>query len=196
MFLPRRANVSNIRKSRPVSGLGCQVNVLDRLRVGWINGFGRVAARAEDAQGTPTQSHISPSILSYEDKTSQGVPSWLETLIQSNCLRTPAHVVNFYLVRYLVLQPPAHRPLTPESSPRVCPNYLCRANMAHIRESRPGSGLGFQANVITTSQGVPSSLETGIQSNCLCPPAHVVNFYLVRQLMPNPSCVRHPKRCV
>jgi len=28
---------------------------------------GRGAARAEDAQGTPTQSHISPSILVYED---------------------------------------------------------------------------------------------------------------------------------
>ena len=31
---------------------------------------GRGAARAEDAQGTPTQSHISPSILVYEDKKS------------------------------------------------------------------------------------------------------------------------------
>ena len=29
---------------------------------------GRGAARAEDAQGTPTQSHISPGILVYEDK--------------------------------------------------------------------------------------------------------------------------------
>jgi len=29
---------------------------------------GRGAARAEDAQGTPTQSHISSSILVYEDK--------------------------------------------------------------------------------------------------------------------------------
>ena len=28
---------------------------------------GRGAARAEDAQGTPTQSHISPSILVYEE---------------------------------------------------------------------------------------------------------------------------------
>ena len=28
---------------------------------------GRGAARAEDAQGTPTHSHISPSILVYED---------------------------------------------------------------------------------------------------------------------------------
>ena len=35
---------------------------------------GRGAARAEDAQGTPTQSHISPSILVYEDKH----PSTLE----------------------------------------------------------------------------------------------------------------------
>jgi len=29
---------------------------------------GRGTTRAEDAQGTPTQSHISPSILVYEDK--------------------------------------------------------------------------------------------------------------------------------
>jgi len=32
---------------------------------------GRGAARAEDAQGTPDQSHISPSILVYEDKQHQ-----------------------------------------------------------------------------------------------------------------------------
>ena len=31
---------------------------------------GRGAARAEDAPGTPTQSHISPSVLVYEDKLS------------------------------------------------------------------------------------------------------------------------------
>ena len=37
--------------------------MVDRLRVG------RGAARAGHAQGTPTQSHISPSILVYEDKT-------------------------------------------------------------------------------------------------------------------------------
>ena len=36
-----------------------------RLRVGWLTGFG--AARAEYAQGTPTQSHISQSILVYEE---------------------------------------------------------------------------------------------------------------------------------
>ena len=28
---------------------------------------GRVATRAEDAQGTPTQNHISPSVLAYEE---------------------------------------------------------------------------------------------------------------------------------
>ena len=37
------------------------VTMRDRLRVGWLNGRG--AARAEDAQGTPTQSHMSPSLL-------------------------------------------------------------------------------------------------------------------------------------
>ena len=35
------------------------------------------AARAEDAQGTPTRSHISPSMLAYEDKTFQVVLSSL-----------------------------------------------------------------------------------------------------------------------
>ena len=33
---------------------------------------GRGAARAEDAQGTPTQSHVSPSILVYEEMTGVG----------------------------------------------------------------------------------------------------------------------------
>ena len=38
----------------------------DRFRVGWLNGLGD-AARVEDAQGTPTQRHISPSILVHEE---------------------------------------------------------------------------------------------------------------------------------
>ena len=39
------------------------------------NLIGGGAARAGDAQGTPTQSHISPSILVYEDETFKGVPT-------------------------------------------------------------------------------------------------------------------------
>ena len=38
---------------------------------------GRGTARAEDAQGTPTQRHISPSILVYENTTLKVVPSSL-----------------------------------------------------------------------------------------------------------------------
>ena len=44
----------------------------------WVRGTylsaldsGRGTARAEDAQGTPTQSHISPGILVYEEKKAQ-----------------------------------------------------------------------------------------------------------------------------
>ena len=38
--------------------------------------------RAEDDQGTPTQSHISPSILVYEDKmTDECAWQWLQSLI-------------------------------------------------------------------------------------------------------------------
>ena len=32
------------------------------------SGFGRGTTRAEDAQGTPTRSHISPSLLVYEEQ--------------------------------------------------------------------------------------------------------------------------------
>ena len=39
----------------------------DRLRVGWLYGSGRGTTRADDAQGTPTQSNISPSILVYKE---------------------------------------------------------------------------------------------------------------------------------
>ena len=35
---------------------------------------------------------------------------------------------------------------------------LSRANMTHIRQSRPGSGHGFQVNVLKTFKVVPSSL--------------------------------------
>jgi len=37
----------------------------------------------------------------------------------------------------------------------------CRANMAHIRQSRPDSGLGFQTKVIVTFEVVPSSPGSG-----------------------------------
>ena len=38
-----------------------------RLNVSWLN-VGRGSMRAGDAQETPTQSHVPPSILLYEDK--------------------------------------------------------------------------------------------------------------------------------
>jgi len=37
----------------------------------------------------------------------------------------------------------------------------CRANMAHIRQSRPDSGCGFQVKVLKTFQVFPSSLGSG-----------------------------------
>ena len=53
----------------------------DRRRVGQLNEFshsqdlsGRGVARAEDAQGTPTQSQILPSILVDEDKIDSQSP--------------------------------------------------------------------------------------------------------------------------
>ena len=45
-------------------GAQCQIYGVDRLR----DLSGRGTARAEDAQGPPTQSHIAPSTLVYENK--------------------------------------------------------------------------------------------------------------------------------
>ena len=36
--------------------------------------------------------------------------------------------------------------------------HRCRANLAHVSQSRPDSGLGFQVNVLEIVQVVPSSL--------------------------------------
>ena len=38
---------------------------------------------------------------------------------------------------------------------------MCRANMAHIRQSRPDSNLGFQVRVLTIFLVVPFSLGSG-----------------------------------
>ena len=45
-----------------------------RFRVGWLNEFS--FTRAEDAQGTTTQSHISPSLLVNEENVSHWTPFW------------------------------------------------------------------------------------------------------------------------
>ena len=39
--------------------------------------------------------------------------------------------------------------------------FPCRANVAHVRQSRPDSGRGFQAKVVETVNAVPSSLGSG-----------------------------------
>ena len=63
----------------PSSGVGSRAGESPRgnkFRVGWLNAFGRGTTREGDAQGTPAQTYISPSILVYEDKP-QNVVSFL-----------------------------------------------------------------------------------------------------------------------
>ena len=68
---PKTETLSHFPRNR-----GAFKTVIDSGLVGSTD-FGRGTVRAEDAQGTPTQSHISPSILVYEEKTfaDEGVPS-------------------------------------------------------------------------------------------------------------------------
>jgi len=51
---------------------GCAVGSSGLVIDSGLVGSGRGTTRAEDAQGTPTQSHISPSILVYEDRLGGG----------------------------------------------------------------------------------------------------------------------------
>ena len=60
--------------SPPLSKVGSFLRPIDLVSLNSrMNGLlgpacaGRVTARAEDAQGTPTQSHILPSMLVYQD---------------------------------------------------------------------------------------------------------------------------------
>ena len=61
---------------------------------------------------------------------------------------------------------PPHLALLPMFSVGVgrtsaTPTPRCRANKAHIRQSRPDSDLGFHARVLTAFQVTPASLESG-----------------------------------
>ena len=64
----------------------------DRLRVGWLNAFssGRGAAKAGDAQGTPTPSHIAPNIPVNKDNVHlwskfRGQTIFVSTKNRMNC---------------------------------------------------------------------------------------------------------------
>ena len=52
--------------------------------------------------------------------------------------------------------------LAPPSFQILKPHSRCRANLGPTRQSRPVDGLGFQANVLTTFQGVPCLLNSGL----------------------------------
>jgi len=65
---PLSSELEQISHSRPDSGLGLrhfQYEILPSCSL--LDRLGRGTTRANDAQGTPTQSHISPRILVYED---------------------------------------------------------------------------------------------------------------------------------
>jgi len=59
---------------------------------------GRGTKRAEDAQGTPTQSHISPSILVYEDKKTGGVQAGVSD-IRGALRRAQVDLQHIYIIK-------------------------------------------------------------------------------------------------
>ena len=65
--------------------------------------------------------------------------------------------------------------------------------MAHTRHSRPGSGLGFQANILTTFQVVPSSLESGAGLHAKLAPPRVLALLRDQRMSPCRASAR--ERC-
>ena len=61
----------------------------------------------------------------------------------------------------LLLTPPPQPQEEDCSGCRPPARVRCRANSAHLRQSRPDSGSGFQAKVLQTLEVVPSSLGRG-----------------------------------
>jgi len=87
----------------------------------FIRVIGRGTARAEDAQGTPTQSHISPSILLYADKVIRETGTVIpELLLLQQAL--PPEIEQRYRGTSLIRNRP---PLGPYS--RTMPRLLWRS---------------------------------------------------------------------
>ena len=64
------------------------------------------------------------------------------------------------LTPLLACTPPSgEKPLRTRATRNACRagRFRCRANMAHVRQSGPEFGLGFQVNALKTFQVVPSS---------------------------------------
>jgi len=111
-------------------------------------GSGRGTTRAEDAQGTPTQSHISPSILVYEENPgNRQEPRGTGPLFPNkgnphpkdpspHTLNTKTRAVSPSHVRFRGLGPSYSLPLSSE--------------LAHIRKSVPESGPGLQVKQLKT----------------------------------------------
>ena len=57
------------------------------------------------------------------------------------------------------------RPIIPPRAPMPPYSLRCRANMPHVRQSRPDSGLGVQAKVLEPFSVVPSLLGSGTRAS-------------------------------
>ena len=72
--------------------------------------------------------------------------------------------LSIYLSIYIYIymyrgQPGLARRPSPWAGLRSSVGFRCRANMSHIRQSRPGSGLDSQVEFLKTFHGVPSWIK-------------------------------------
>jgi len=142
-------------------------------------------------QPTPDTRHPTPYTLHPTPYTLHPTPDTLHPVSAPLAVAPPARRIS-----------PAGTPLRVRSLAALLPpGARSRANMAHIRQSRPDSGLGFQAKVLERCQVVRSSLGRGRLRHLLplaalacCPSSHVRHAWVWsvasaggRELSPEPG---------
>jgi len=152
---PVSSDLADIRHSGPGSGLGFQE-------------MGRGSAKAEDAQGTPIQSHISPSILVYDEKNRNllVVACWLGSGTSSNVQRFRGGLV-FKAHRLCVSLNPRLEINTEEKVPRAKEAVaaclaLCRSPLFTAPKTTPRTAhifLTCQTNIDPWQRGLKTAIE-------------------------------------
>ena len=148
-----RANVARVRQTRPDSGLRFQVNVLETFTVFPSSLGGGTPSLSSNVSRLPHVRTMAPMDSRRSD---------LAALLDFDAL-------SFLEVRVVLVLPLAHTRQPRAYIRQSGPDYgtyktvkansglgwcLCRANMAHVGQSR----LGFQVQSLKTFEVVPSSL--------------------------------------
>ena len=137
---------------------------VDRLRVGWLNGRG--AASAEDVQGTPTQSDISPSIPVYEDyHAPRGHDSLSARFFFFTLVTGPRRSLSLKLSDTRVYEPQ----IRPGPTLETTLGQMAPPKSGHPPGMPPGAGGILRGCTLLGSAICPNGVCRVVRSSRICP---------------------------